>query len=481
MIIRDKPDVIVIGSGPNGLAAAIELQQSGASVLVLECSDYIGGGLHTSALTLPGFLHDRCSAVHPLARLSPFFRKHNLEQYGLRWAVPRIAMAHPLTEERAARIAGTVEETAEDLEEDGEAYTRLMRPLVERADSLFEHVLSPLKFPAEPLLMARFGLHAIQPAQRLASRHFRGARAQALFAGNAAHACQPLDHWLTSAVGLLLMVSAHHGGWPSPIGGAGQIAAAMVAHLRALGGEVRTGVCVRDYNELPKSALKIFDTAPRHVASICGDRLPPRFRKRLMRYRHGPAAYKVDYALKSSIPWIDKDCRDASTVHLGGTLREISEAEAQAWNGLDVPRPFTLVSQPSCFDETRAPPGQHTAWVYCHVPNGSTFDHLENMEKQLERFAPGFVKQVLARRITRPLEFEALNPNYVGGDIVGGVQDVRQVFHRPVSALSPYQTPAADIFLCSASTPPGGGIHGMSGYHAAQSILGKLAKGANGR
>jgi phytoene dehydrogenase-like protein len=464
-------DAVVIGSGPNGLAAAITIAQHQRSVLVLEAEPTLGGGTRSAELTLPGFVHDICSAIHPLALASPFFRAVNLAEHGVEWIYPPAALAHPLDDGTAAVMERSLEATASTLGCDAAAYRRLLAPLVPHGLALFEDALAPLRLPRHPLLMARFGLHGMWPARTLASAWFRGPHARGMFAGNAAHSFLPLEYIFTAAVGLMFLVSGHAVGWPLPRGGSQKITDALVRYLRSLGGEVMTDCRVHTLAELPKARAYLFDIAPRHLARICSERLPSRFCRQLERFRHGPAAFKLDWALDGPIPWRADGCHRAATVHVGGTLEEIAARERARWNGTHSDRPFVLVAQQSLFDATRAPPGKHTGWAYCHVPAGSTEDRTLAIEQQVERFAPGFRDRILARSVLTPATFEQHNANYVRGDITGGVMDVWQLFTRPTLRWVPYSTPAKDIFLCSSSTPPGPGVHGMCGYFAALAAL----------
>jgi phytoene dehydrogenase-like protein len=468
---RPQYDAVVIGSGPNGLAAAITIARQQRSVLVVEAEPIAGGGARSAELTLPGFVHDICSAIHPLGVASPFFRSVNLAEFGLQWLDPPAPLAHPLDDGSAAVLERSLEDTGRTLGPDAVAYRRLMEPLVANAEALFSETLGPLRLPRHPLLMMGFGLRAVWPARRLADALFRWPHAKALFAGMAAHSILPLDDILTSAVGLMLGVAGHAIGWPLPRGGSQRITDALVLQLQALGGEVITGWRVQSLDELPKARAYLFDTAPRYLARICRDQLPPGFRGSLERYRHGPAAFKIDWALDGPIPWRADACKRAATVHLGGTLDEIAAGEAAVWRGEHPERPYVLVAQQSLFDDTRAPAGKHTGWAYCHVPAGSNLDQTVAIEQQMERFAPGFRDCILARTVRTPADFERHNANYVGGDIAGGVMDVWQLFTRPTVRLVPYTTPNKQLFICSASTPPGGGVHGMCGYFAARAAL----------
>jgi phytoene dehydrogenase-like protein len=464
-------DAVIIGSGPNGLAAGITLARAGKSVLVLEGKDAIGGGTRTAELTMPGFKHDICSALHPLGVASPFFRTLPLSQYGLEWITPPASLAHPLDDGTAVMVEGTVKDTAANLGPDATAYGRLMGPLVNSWQALLGDLLGPLQIPSHPLLMVRFGLTALLPATTLARTVFRGERARAVFGGMAAHATLPLTSPATAAFGLMLGMVAHAVGWPMPRGGSQQFAGALAAHLRSLGGEIRTSTWVRAMDDLPQARAILFDTSPRGMVEIAGERLPEGYRDALARYRYGPGVFKLDFALDGPVPWTAKECLRAGTVHLGGTLDEVIESEAAVWRGEHAERPYVIVAQHSLFDDTRAPEGKHTLWAYCHVPNSSTEDMTDAVVGQIERFAPGFWDRVQVVSTMDPTQMEAYNPNYVGGDINVGVQDLRQFFTRPVVRIDPYSTPVPDIFLCSSSTPPGGGVHGMCGYYAARSAL----------
>ena len=469
-------DAVIVGSGPNGLAAAITLARAGHKVLVLEGKRTIGGGLRTLELTLPGFQHDMCASVHPLGVASPFFRGLPLAQLGLEWVYPDAALAHPLDGDRAVVVERSVEDTAARLGADAAAYRRLMAPLARDYARILDTFLGPLRFPRHPLTMARFGLLALYPAATLARRRFRDPAARALFAGMAAHAILPLEGLATAAFGLMLGLLAHAVGWPVARGGSGRIADALAAHLRSLGGEIATDQAVTRLADIPPARATLFDVTPRQLLAIAGDRLPARYRRALERYRYGPGIFKIDYALSQPIPWRASDCSRSATVHLGGTLDEISLSERQAWRGQHPERPYVILVQPTLFDAGRAPEGRHVAWAYCHVPHGSTRDMSEAIEGQIERFAPGFRDCVLARRAHHTAQMAAYNPNYVGGDINGGAQDVRQLFTRPVARAVPYATPIPGVYLCSSSTPPGGGVHGMCGYFAARAALATLAR-----
>lgn len=472
---RARYDGIVIGAGPNGLAAAITLAQAGRSVLLIEAAKKVGGGCRSAELTLPGFVHDVCSAVHPLAVSSPFFRALPLAQYGLKWIYPPAPFAHPLDDGCAAVAERSVEATAAALGPDASAYRRLMSPIVKAWDELSDELLGPLPLlPRHLLPLVRFGLRAVWPARALARTVFRGEAARALLAGLCAHSILPLDSWITSAFGLVLGASAHAVGWPMPEGGSQRLADALAAHLRSLGGEIVTGWRVESLRELPPARATLFDLTPRQIVHIVGDRLPSGYRRRLEAYRYGPGVFKLDIALAGPIPWKAAACARAATVHLGGPLDEVAESERQAWWGHPPDRPFVLLVQPALFDATRAPAGQHICWAYCHVPNGSTVDMTERIEAQIERFAPGFRDLILARSAMGPAAMERYNANYIGGDISGGAQDLRQLYTRPTLHQPPYALPIEGFYICSSSTPPGGGVHGMCGYHAARLALKRM-------
>lgn len=469
-------DAVVVGSGPNGLAAAVTLAQAGHAVLVVEAKERLGGGMRTTELTLPGFSHDICAAVLPLAVASPFFLGLPLEEHGLEWVHPPIPLAHPLDDGRGVAVYRSVERTAEGLGADAGAYQRLFSPLVAKSASLFEEILRPPHVPRHPVVLGRFGLRALMPATALANLWFRTAEGRALFAGMAAHSLLPLERFGTAAFGVVLNLLAHVAGWPFAKGGTQSVADAMTSYLRSLGGEIVTGWEVESIEELPKARAYLFDTAPKHLVRIAGKRLPRGYAKRLLRFRHGPGVCKVDYALDAPVPWLADACRQAGTVHVGGRLEEIAASERAPWQGHHAERPFLIVAQPSLFDATRAPKGMHTLWAYAHVPTGSNVDVAERIEAQIERFAPGFKKHILARHVQTAKELETYNPNYVGGDINCGVQSLGQIAARPVPSPTPYATPAPDIYLCSSATPPGGGVHGMCGYNAAKVALARLGR-----
>ncbi len=466
-------DAIVVGSGPNGLAAAVELARSGWSVAVFEAREKIGGGTRSEELTLPGFVHDVCSAIHPLGIGSPFFKTLPLEKYGVEWIYPEIALAHPFDDLPPAYLYRSFDQTAAALGPDGEAWRQLMEPFARRWDDLAADILAPLRLiPHHPLLMARFGLKALLSTRQLVNRQFKGPQAKALFAGMAAHSFIPLDRMPTASFGLVLGILAHAIGWPMARGGSAKITQAMAAYLTEMGGEIITGTPVQSLDELPPARAVLFDITPRQLLQIAGDRLPSRYRHSLEKYRYGPGIFKIDWALSGPIPWKDASCSRAGTVHLGGRYEELAQSERAPWDGKIAERPLVLVAQQSMFDPTRAPEGKHTGWAYCHIPSGSFVDMTERIEGQMERFAPGFRDLILARHTFTSPQLEAYNPNYVGGDINGGVQDLRQLFTRPTWRFwNPYAIPGKGLYLCSSSTPPGGGVHGMCGYYAARAVM----------
>jgi phytoene dehydrogenase-like protein len=469
------PDAVIVGSGPNGLAAAVELARRGHAVLVVESAESVGGGARSAALTVPGFVHDICSAVHPMAVASPFFRTLPLADHGLEWVHPETPLAHPLDDGSAAVLERSVDATAEALGPDARAYRRLMGSLVARAVGLFADLLGPFRLPRHPLAAMRFGWNAIRSGKGLADAHFRSPQARALVAGLAAHAVLPLEQSPGAAITLMLAMAGHAVGWPFPRAGAQKIADALASLVRSLGGKIETGRTVRSIDEFAGVRAILLDVTPGQVLALAGHRLPGRYRRALSRYRYGPGVFKVDWALSGPIPWRAEACRRAGTVHVGGTLEEIADAERAPWRGEHPGRPFVLLAQPSLFDPTRAPAGRHTAWGYCHVPPRSTMDMTERIEAQVERFAPGFRDLVLTRHTMNTAAMETYNPNYVGGDITGGVADWWQLFTRPVLRLNPYSTSLKGLYICSASTPPGGGVHGMCGYFAARSAARLLA------
>ncbi|WP_020473400.1 phytoene desaturase family protein [Zavarzinella formosa] len=469
-------DAVVVGSGPNGLAAAVALARMRYSVLVVEAAETIGGGTRSAELTLPGFVHDICSAVHPMGAASPFFKSLPLAEHGLEWVHPEIPLAHPLENGLAAVLERDLEATADKLGPDSSAYRRLIGPLVSGSSGLFDDLLGPLRFPNHPLLSMRFGLNAIRSAKGLARAWFRAEPARAIIAGLAAHAVLPLDQSPGAAIALMLGIAGHAVGWPFPRGGSQKIADALASCLRSSSGVIETRRRITSIDELPPSRVVLLDVTPRQIISMAGHRLPSRYCRSLSRYRYGPGVFKVDWALSGPIPWRAPACRRAGTVHIGGTLEEVTSTERAVWRGEHPERPFVLLAQPSLFDSSRAPAGKHTAWGYCHVPHGSLIDMTGRIEAQVERFAPGFRDLIMARHVMNTAQMERHNPNYIGGDIGGGVVDWWQLFSRPVLRPSPYATPNPRLFICSSSTPPGGGVHGMCGYFAAVAAMRQLRR-----
>ena len=461
-------DAIVVGSGPNGLAAAIVIAQTGRKVIVFEAEPTIGGGARSGELTLPGFVHDLCSAVHPFAVASPFFNTLPLAQFGLEWIEPPAMLAHPMDDGPPGVVYRALDRTAEGLGADARAYRRLVGQVVRDWPRIEASVLGPLRWPAHPVTLARFGLSALRPAEH-AARAFATERARALFAGIAAHGLLPLDRRPSAAFGLVLGAMAHVAGWPLPRGGSQRVSDALAGCLRSLGGEIVTSSRVDSIDALPPARAVFCDVSPKPLLRIARDRLPQWYRRRLERYRYGMGAFKVDWALDGPIPWRDADCAQGGTVHVGGTIAEIARSERDAWEGRVTDRPFVLVTQPSLFDPSRAPAGRHTAWAYCHVPHASTAAMLPRIESQIERFAPGFRDRILGRSVLGPADLERRNANLVGGDIAAGVTDLGQLFTRPTWRA--YKTPARGLYICSAATPPGVGVHGMCGYHAATLAL----------
>ncbi|MEO6259755.1 MAG: NAD(P)/FAD-dependent oxidoreductase [Thermoanaerobaculia bacterium] len=465
-------DAVVVGAGPNGLAAAIVLAREGLSVEILEANETIGGGARTAELTLPGFRHDICSAIHPMAMVSPFFRTLPLAEYGLQWLESPNAIAHPLDDGRAAVLELSIDKTADSLGGDGDAYRKLMAPFARNAAALFEEILRPIRLvPRHPFVLARFGLDGLRSARSLARSSFEGDLARSLFSGCAAHSFVPLDWAGSASFGLVLALAGHATGWPVARGGSQSIIDAMAGYFRFLGGSITTSRRVNNMRDLPSSRCVLFDVTPRQLAAIAGDELPAGYVRRLRHFRYGPGVFKVDWALDGPIPWRAAECHRSATVHVGGTVDEISAHEAAVWEGRSTDRPFVLVAQQSLFDDTRAPAGKHTGWAYCHVPHGSTEDMTGAIEAQIERFAPGFRDRILARHTMNTAQFERHDANFVGGDIAGGANTLLQFLARPFPSRNPYSTPNRRIYLASSSTPPGGGVHGMCGYWAGQAAL----------
>jgi phytoene dehydrogenase-like protein len=469
-------DAIVVGSGPNGLAAAITIAQTGRRVQIREAQPSIGGAVSSAALTLPGYIHDRGSAIHPLGVGSPFFRTLPLADYGLRWIYSPAALAHPLDDGTAVMLERSVSATAANLGIDGAAYRRLMTPLVRYWNLLIDATLRPLWPPPlwplqRPLALACFGLLALIPARMLAERCFRGERARALFGGLAGHSALPFETLASASFGLILGMLGHAVGWPFPQGGAQRLSDALAAHAQKLHINLVTNAPVRNLRDLPPTNALLLDLTPRQVLALAGDQLPDGYRRALGRYRYGPGAFKIDWALDGPLPWRAATCQRAATVHLGGTLAEMATSERLVGRGEHPNQPYVLLSQPSVFDPSRAPAGKHTVWAYCHVPNGSTVDMTARIEAQIERFAPGFTARILARHVSGPTELEQGNANLVGGDVGGGAQNLAQMIARPTLSPGPYRTPLPGVYLCSSSTPPGGGVHGMCGHLAALAAL----------
>ena len=464
-------DAVVVGTGPNGLAAAITLAREGCSVLVFESAETVGGGARTRELMLPGFRHDVCSAVHPMAAASPLIRSLPLDRYGVTYLESPAALAHPMDDGSVALLERDVSASAEGLGIDQDAYSSRIGPLVAAAEELFPVLLGPLRLGKNPLKLARFGSSALRSAESLASSWFRGGAARALFAGCAAHASVKLDSPGSAAIGLVLMMAAHAVGWPLIRGGSQMLVDAMARHLEGLGGRIELGRRVASLTDLPRARAVLFDISPAALLRICGERLPSSYRDKLAAFRPGPGVFKLDWALGASIPWTNPACSRAATLHLGGTFEEIALGEAQIDGGQPARRPLVLLVQPSLFDPTRAPRDRHTAWAYCHVPRGSRDDWTDAIEGQVERFAPGFRERIIGRHSLSPAALEKYNENYVGGDITGGANHLLQLFARPVASMVPYSVQAPGMYLCSSSTPPGAGVHGMCGYHAARAAL----------
>ena len=463
-------DAVIVGSGPNGLAAAITLQKAGLSVLLVEAKDTIGGGLRTKELTLPGFRHDVCSAIHPLAAGSPFFQQLPLHEHGLEYVYPGVSAAHPFDNGSAAALTRSIGETAQSLGKDEKSYLGLIKPLMKDWPALAPDVLGPLQFPNHPVALAKFGLNAITSAEYLAKR-FTTKEAKGLWAGMAAHSIQPFSNIASSAIGLVLLATGHVRGWPVPKGGSQSIADALAAYFVSLGGKIETNFLVQSLDQLPTSDAILFDVTPKQILKIAGQKFSSIYKWQLNRYRYGMGVFKIDWALNGAIPFTANECRKAGTIHIGNTFAEIASSELQTSKGKISEKPFVLLAQQSLFDPSRAPQGKHTAWAYCHVPNGSRVDMTNAIEQQVERFAPGFKDQILAKHTMNTFQMQEYNPNYIGGDINGGVIDISQLYTRPAIKLSPYRTTARGIYICSSSTPPGGGVHGMCGYHAAKRAL----------
>jgi phytoene dehydrogenase-like protein len=472
---KTEYDVIVVGAGPNGLAAAIAIQQEGLSVLLLEGKSTVGGGVRSAELTLPGFIHDICSAIHPMAIGSPFFNSLPLSEYGLEFIHPPLAAAHPFDDGSAAFLSRSPGETADNLGKDAKKYLSLMTPLLKDWPTIAPEVLGPFRFPSHPISFSRFGLKAIQSASAVAN-YFSTKEGKGLWAGMAGHAIQPLTNVATAAIGFVLLAQAHLKGWPVVKGGSQLLAVALADYFVSIGGKIETNSYIRSLDQLPKHGAVLFDVTPKQLLEISGHKFSRLYKWQLNNYRYGMGVFKIDWALSNPIPFKAGACRRAGTVHLGNTYEEIAKGEQLTWQGQHVDRPFVLLAQQSNFDISRAPAGKHTAWAYCHVPNGSTTDMTSAIEAQVERFAPGFKDAILARHTLNTEQMQAYNPNYIGGDINGGVIDIRQLFTRPALRSSPYRTSTKGIYICSSSTPPGGGVHGMCGYYAAKRALKDIFK-----
>ena len=468
---REIYDAVVVGAGPNGLSAAIELARNGRSVCVLEAEDQIGGGARSGELTLPGFVHDLGSAIHPLGFASPFFRSLPLAEHGLEWVHPPAPLAHPFDDGPAVILERSVEETADALGPDAKAYRRLMRGISTDVERIITTLLGKPNLIRHPMALSSSALRASRPARAFAESYFQSEKAKGLFAGNAAHSFLPMEERPSAMFGLVLGALGHAVGWPLPKGGSQKIADALASYLRSLGGGIFTGIRVRSLDDVPRARTVLFDVTPRQLLDIAGEHFTPSYSKALRRYRYGPGVFKMDFALDGKIPWRDEECLRAGTVHLGGTLEEISTGEAAVARGDHPERPFVLLAQQSLFDETRAPDGKHAVWAYCHVPNGSAFDMTGRIEAQIERFAPGFRDRILAKNTMTTADLESWNANLVGGDINGGLMNLRQFVARPVARANPYSTSAPGLYLCSSSTPPGGAVHGLCGFMAARSAL----------
>lgn len=465
-------DAAVVGAGPNGLAAAITMARAGRSVVLIERAGTIGGGVRTCELTLPGFRHDPCATIFGMGLISPFILSLPLESYGVKWIHAPAALAHPLDSGQVALLERSVNATAEQLGDDAQAYRRLIAPLTQDAGKIFKKILGPYPIPIEnPAAMARFGLKAVFSVEGLANRTFKTPLARALLAGLGGHSILPLNFPASSAIGLTMAMVAHRTGWAIPEGGAQAVSDAMGRYFCDIGGEIVTGLDVETMKDLPPAHQVIFDVTPRQLLKIAGERFSPAYIRQLEKFRYGPGVFKMDFALDGPVPWVNPEIQRAMVVHIGGTLEEIAASELDAWEGRISEKPFVLLAQTSLFDPNRAPEGKHTLWAYCHVPHGSQVDMSARIEDQIDRFAPGFKKLILRKHTSNAQQMEAYNPNYIGGDINGGTQDLRQLFTRPVPKLNVYQTSAKNIYICSSSTPPGGGVHGMSGYHAARAAL----------
>ncbi len=464
-------DAVVVGSGPNGLSAAVRLAQEHLRVLVLEAAPTIGGGTRTQELTEPGFLHDICSAVHPTAAGSPYLNSLPLEKYGLQWIQPDYPFAHPMENGEALVVSRSIADTAGRLPDDEKSYIRLYQKFVDEWPALAEDIFGTLRLPKHPFIMARFGWYGMFSAKLLGNSLFDHPKAKALFAGCAAHSILPMSKAFSASFGLVLGASAHAVGWPFAKGGSAAITHALAEHFKHLGGEIECNHRVESLRDIPPAQAILFDLTPHQITDIAEGKLPSGYHKNLRSYTYGPGVFKMDWALSEPVPWKNKQCRKAGTLHLGGTFEEIASSEEAIWKGDHHVSPFVLAAQPSVFDDSRAPAGKHTFWAYCHVPNGSEKDMTEAIENQIERYAPGFRDTIISKHTMHAMDFEQYNANYIGGDINGGAQFAKQLFGRPVLRWNPYKIPGSGMYICSSSTPPGGGVHGMSGFHAAEIAL----------
>jgi phytoene dehydrogenase-like protein len=469
--VKTKYDAIVVGSGPNGFAAAITLQRAGLAVLLIEGKEVLGGGVGSAALTLPGFIHDVCSAVHPLGADSPVFKQLHLEQFGLEYLKPEYAVAHPFDDGSAVAIQSSIETTAMQLGKDANNYKKIFSPLIKEWPSVRSAFVSPLHLSAYSNARARFAFYALSSASHFAKHQFNTNPAQSFFAGMASHSMLPLNKLTTSSIAIVLNILAHINGWPLPKGGAQQITNALTACFIKSGGEIQTGCMVTSLQQLPASRVILLDVTPAQLLLIAGDKFSALYKWQLHRYKYGAGVFKIDWALSQPVPFTNVTCRSAATIHIGGSMQEIYNSEAMVSKNQHADKPFVLFVQPGVVDTSRAPEGKHIAWAYCHVPNGSKINMTAAIEKQVERFAPGFRDCILARNAMNTHDMEAYNSNYIGGDINGGAAKVSQLFTRPVLRLSPYRTAAKGVYICSSSTPPGGGVHGICGYYAARRTL----------
>ncbi len=464
-------DAFVIGSGPNGLAAAIALAQQGLKVKIFESKDSVGGGTRTLELREPGFKHDICSAVHPTAVSSPFFNTLPLSDYGLEWIHPDFPVAHPLEDGEAVIAEKSFENTLERLGADSKNYRKLFKEFVDSWQYLSKDLFGTLRIPNHPLAMMRFGWYGMFSSNLLSSSFFKLDRTKAYFAGLAAHSILPLENAFTASFGLVLGTTVHSVGWPIAKNGSHSITKALAGFFEFLGGEIELNTHIESLEEFPANKPILFDLTPQQITTIADSKIPDSLKERLLRYNYGPGAFKVDFALSEPVPWLNEECKKAGTLHLGGSMEELAYSEKDVWKGIHSEKPYVLVSQPSVFDESRAPKGKHVLWSYCHVPNGSTEDMEERIINQIERYAPGFRDIIISTSTMTAMDFEKYNPNYIGGDINGGAQNLKQLFGRPLIKWDPYKLPVDHLYICSSSTPPGGGVHGMSGFNAARSVL----------